>query len=157
MTDLRILAAGLLHVMLSSSVTHNNLQNNNSKTTVLTSEGRIRRIRGKHLLISLGSRGVLWCGSKSVLTASKSSPDDKSRDIIAIDDDIACLHIDAHPLPSNMTSLHTSGAGDAFCAGFISALFDDDSTATSSGPTMSCVDKGLSAAYHHIIKSSSIA
>lgn len=156
--NIRFLASGLLHVMFDPShPSHIFYKSNNANQKYtdnqLTSEGRIRRIHGKHILVSMGSQGILWCGSKYVL---QRDPDIQSQEksnglspLTVIDDEVACIHIPAVNIPAEQL-LHTSGAGDMFCGGLISHLF---SSPRSIGPSAKSIHNGLLAAKNHLIRS----
>ena len=75
----------------------------------VTAEGTPRVVIGKHVIVSLGARGVLWVGpphgSDIIIDAAAQPPS---------------LHIPALPLPPGRAGVvNTSGAGDAFVAGMI--------------------------------------
>ena len=69
--NIQTLASGLLYVMFdpshSSHIFYKMTSNTTRTNNQLTSEGRIRRVHGKHVFVSMGAQGVLWCGSKHVL------------------------------------------------------------------------------------------
>jgi sugar/nucleoside kinase (ribokinase family) len=131
LVDVRILACGLLQLM--------NPKESNSFGPNLTMDGIHRRIKGKHVIVSMGRNGVLWCGPKDVLG--------KDADI-AIDDSIACKHVPAYPLGQHEI-VHTNGAGDAMGAGIIAALLAKDGNVR--GPTLDCIQQGIIAARDHMI------
>ena len=147
-SELRILSCGLLQVMntIEYNPTNNqfNHQNTNNLSKKLTSEGKLRKIRGKHVILSMGSKGILWTGLTSMFG--------NEADII-IDDEMACKHVPARILLQNDIK-HTNGAGDAFCAGFLSELLNNHNDPTIVGPTIKCIENGLDYAYLHIQNSS---
>ena len=152
LTDVRILASSLQLLMVRHAY---NLSRNKN-------EEKVRVVHGKHVIVSLGERGVLWVGPQSSSTSSGHIPTNGSRrdgnDSIG---PAPFLHVPAIPLQvistpsSNLadhdsTTINTSGAGDAFCAGVIYDMcsfipgkelhvFDDDGKSRGKG-----IPKGLS-------------
>jgi hypothetical protein len=152
--SIRILTAGLLHLMIARDKNPMS-QEKRMIENQLTSEGRLRRIQGKHILVSMGEAGVLWCGSKHKLMKD---PDiasyQSSSTLTMIDDEIACLHLPAKAISSDDMQTHhhhSSGAGDSFCAGLISYLFEGRAGRVS-GPSVAGIQQGLLAAHRHITK-----
>lgn len=141
--DIRILACGLLQIMNSSgdgsSINRDKHQHSSTFGPNLTLEGIHRRVKGKHLIVSMGSRGVLWCGPREVLG--------KDADTV-VDEFIACRHVPALIVEKHEIH-HTNGAGDAMGAGIIAALLSADNNIR--GPTLQCVQSGITAARDHLI------
>ena len=130
---------------------------NNSKE----SKSNKKMFLGKHVIVTLGERGVLWCGQKKILNVQKKIDINSSThdfDSIFCGDDITSswLHIPAILLPvstdnSSPYVLNTNGAGDAFCAGLIRAIILLDNHDIENG-----IKLGLLSAYNKIISTSQL-
>ena len=88
---------------------------------------------GRHVLVSVGRRGIVWVTMDSFgFTSSRA--------------------VDAIPLPTHKKAAHTSGAGDAFCSGFLCSLadktIDNNNRLTSVYAAIKC---GIDAAHKHIV------
>ena len=85
-------------------------------------------VTGKHVIVSLGKRGVLWCGPVSaVCGADLASHQAVSDGSLVVDETIfaASVLIPSRPIdPADV--VHTNGAGDALCAGIISECIYQD-------------------------------
>ena len=140
---------------------------------------------GKHVLVTLGQRGVLWCGpgpetgiknsTKNVLNDAmkekatmKESEKEDNHEIIengnktvtydfssifcGNDKTASWLHIPAVPFNVSTDAtfpyvLNTNGAGDAFCAGFIRGILDNNNIEN-------CIKLGLLSSHSKILFSS---
>lgn len=158
LTDIRILACALHHVMKEGSAdTHVLL----AKTTA---EGVYRKVRGKHVIVSMGPNGVIWIGPKSAVTrrrAVNNIPQQRSsNDAVAIDDETSMKIFTAYTLfehkqddsSSNVPKFSTNGAGDSFCAGVIAAMLDSDCDELDT----ECIHSGLASAAKRIIQNATI-
>lgn len=97
--DVRILAHSLFQVLVSESSGHQ--------------QKRKGLLTGKHLLVSLGQRGVLWCCS-----ASQFPPDRRQQAGLVIDEvnNLCSWHLPAVTVDHKDIGT-TNGAGDALLAG----------------------------------------
>jgi len=140
---------------------------------------RKRVVSGKHVIVSLGNRGIMWCGPTMQLTASSAGatagetvtggpvgPSKYMKDgSCVINEATQSATILIPSLAVNPADIvHTNGAGDALCAGFLAeivrkaALVDNvDETSSSGGssssglPDMECIQKGLLSAHHWLV------
>ena len=173
--DVKTLACALRRVMISGVLLHGIRAQQqqqqmltgdamSSARPTMTSEGLPRKIRGKHVIVSMGKAGILWCADKDSVSSSSSSGSGSigrqaSQSFIVVDDTTAVKIFPPAviPLPkgqSVLTSeqalrLNTNGAGDAFCSGIISALFDESCKELDS----TCISTGLEAAANQIARS----
>lgn len=117
----RVLAFALHGMMMASAAGGPKLV-----TAVTTSEGMPRKVRGKHVIVSLGPRGALWCGPKEVVTRPRpgQARDAAARSQATADtvvlDDFTATRVFAAAVPRNV--VNASGAGDTMCAGIIAAM-----------------------------------
>ena len=188
-TDVRILAFALQGLManpgstLSSSSTSSSNSSSNSSSDAtnvkhssrhsrissgsgsgvgpaqITAEGWPRKVRGKHVIVTLGARGALWCGPKEAVLRTR--PGDPRLDprelaevkerIVVLDDATSCRHFPAHPVAPGSV-LNASGAGDTFCAGVISAMYSLDCQELDG----KCIECGLRAASLSVASSSPV-
>lgn len=116
--DIKLLSQSLLSVMLNNS--DKQLGN--------------RRVHGKHLIVSMGAQGVLWCRSNDASMENSN-----------------ITHIEAIPLAYNEKLTHTNGAGDAFLAGVIESLFNKEICPFGTGPNIESIKHGLRKAKMHLI------
>jgi hypothetical protein len=168
--DVRILACALQTLMRSGLSKERRLKGNGI-LPVVTAEGIYRKVKGKHVIVSMGSKGVLWCGPKgSVLrnragrtitshlphsSSSDISQNEESTDIVTviIDDLTAVKLFSSHStlsqtLSSNPIMFSTNGAGDAFCAGVVSEMLESSCDELDT----ECILSGLNAATNKIIQ-----
>lgn len=138
LVDIRVLVTGLYRVLCSGS----------GSGTAIQRKGTVS---GKHILVSLGKRGVLWCGPTYCL-----SPEEKARLIksnqlvISSSDNSMTCYIPTEPIDKSLLK-DTNGAGDNFCAGVIQAIIDESNRMESSStlnsgvliPNLICIEKGL--------------
>eukprot|EP01034_Spumella_vulgaris_P022775 gene22775-28937_t len=151
--DIRILANAIHAVMSSSSGT-------------ASAESAHKVISGKHIVVSLGARGVLWCGPSKLVAGTTSASAKNSGVVIDEQSKRGSVHIPALPL-THGTLLHTNGAGDALCGGIVSEMVtrsnlhtyrSTSSSGTSSTsstsplllPDLDCIKSGLSNAHKWI-------
>lgn len=87
-------------------------------------------VYGKHLLVSLGSKGIVWFGPAD-LVPSQPGPASRPLSEGSFGMHTRWMHFPAAPVSaprgapgvkSSAPMLVTNGAGDAFCGGFISSL-----------------------------------
>ena len=137
-TDVRILATALHQVMSSSLGDSNGL-----------SESKL--VKGKHVLVTMGSRGVLWCGPLDALNAGAAVVVDESGRT-------ATFYLPAISLgPREVTAIiNTNGAGDAFCSGLLSKMMELHRSRREHDhlPNLECVRAGLLNAHHRIVTNS---
>jgi sugar/nucleoside kinase (ribokinase family) len=138
LTSIRILGCALQGLMSSRP-------GEKSTHVASTSEGQIRPFNGKHVLISLGSQGIMHIGpldcfseTDSVLTTTKGKIGTK---------------VYAAPCTKNMgsTRKNSNGAGDSFCAGLLSALISD------TGAFGNAISTGLGAASESLRSQSAVS
>ena len=113
---------------------------------------------GPHILVSLGSRGVLYVGSRTAFSEVEPKlPDELQKGLLDIgiswrlypaikihrSDDIA----------GSAATLITNGAGDAFCGGFISGFLESPPSGNNYNDA---VLRGLEAACNRIRKNSNV-
>ena len=144
LTDIRILAHALLQVMLSKA----------SPKTAL--------ISGKHVLVSLGARGVLWCGpGDHLLGKSRSSYSQRDQPQGLVHNEasnIASWHIPALPVDMRTGgSVVTNGAGDALLGGVLRDMLLRQGSADAAGdgsgalPDLRSIQSGLQHAHEHLL------
>ena len=143
---------------------------------------------GKHILVTLGQRGVLWCGPGPV-TGIENIIENNLSDLIKVNANIkenkeefskernenwtktvnhdfssnfcgsdrttSWFHIPAVPLtvstdPTISYILNTNGAGDAFCAGFIRGILNNNDI-------QNCLKLGLLSSHSKILFSSGMS
>lgn len=152
-TDVRILASALQGIMSAGNPATASTGRPNSKGSILTSEGVARKVRGKHVIVSMGSCGVLWVGPKESVTRSRAAvrhvPTPSNQTIIDIDDRTAARHFHGHVIDSENVG-DACGAGDAFCAGVIGAM----QLSECSELDALCIEKGMDCAHTAIIGNS---
>lgn len=166
MGDIRVLAIALHGLLLGdkpvidSSVNSKQSGSGGNTSGVMhwiTAEGAPRKVRGKHVLVSMGSRGVLWCASKEAVM--KCRPGERldirtleaSHGIVIVDDLIACRQFSAISIPVEKI-VNASGAGDTFCAGIVNAMHSLDCQELDSR----CIESGLRAASISVTSASPI-
>lgn len=88
---------------------------------------------GRHVLVSIGQRGIVWVSS------------DASRRLVS-------RAVDAVPLPENAQINHTSGAGDAFCSGFVYSIGCNTINGDLEAAMMDAINLGLQTSHKHLIK-----
>jgi hypothetical protein len=140
MTDVRILAIALQGLMNGSA--------NSISVRQVTAEGLPHKVMGKHVFVSLGASGMLWCGPRDALVyrragvAPQSTNQADKHAVVIIDDMTACKLV-----PSIMIDqkdvLNSNGAGDAFCAGLVNSLYDSSCSRLDTV----CVEAGMKAAH----------
>lgn len=138
MADLRILAFTLLQVMSGVSFT--------TGDRLHTSEGKPRAVAHKHVIASLGPRGVLWASQADAFRPKNSGLGAASARGLTLSGDglLGCVHIPSEPLPEGAVVV-TNGGGDAFCAGFIGGMLKQ-------GMGVEAVLAGHQAARRHILR-----
>ena len=113
-----------------------------------------RAVVGKHIIVSLGSRGVVWCGPSSLLTLATSADSAYLKDGSAVVNEAtqsATILIPALTVqPGDI--VHTNGAGDAFCAGLLAEIVRKHAAGGSAGlPDIECVRQGLLSAHTWLV------
>ena len=168
-TDLRILAVALQGVMRGSGfINHTDKSADKSPgragekptlASTITNEGLPRKVKGKHVIVSIGHRGLLWCADKSSIllndtpptTSSLQAPDPLSAATEAytpiLNDNTAIKTFPVHTLSHAIKGQPiTNGAGDACVSGIISALLDVHTVRLDTG----CIEEGLRCAAEKI-------
>ena len=186
-SDIRVLCNALYQVMTSSSSSTSGSSNSATKagflgnfmksdakktdstaTAATTSTAAIGSsikhvVTGKHIIVSLGNRGVLWCGPVKQLAPSTGN-NSASQDANCVVNEatqsatllIPALNIKAEDI------VHTNGAGDAFCAGLLAEIVqkyhaskEGDVQVTGAKtlllPDKECIQKGLLSAHHWLV------
>jgi len=106
-----------------------------------------RAIRGKHIIVSLGSRGVMWCGPSALLALPNTSTDSAylkdGAMVVNEATQSATILVPAMAVqPSDI--VHTNGAGDAFCAGLLAEITRKHAAGHATGlPDIECIRHGL--------------
>lgn len=165
-TDVRILATALHQVMSSSSY---------GDSGAGLSDKSSKLVEGKHILVTMGSRGVLWCGPFDALNAATTMQQTDGRGAagaVVVDESgrTATYYVPAVVIDPSKEApvVNTNGAGDAFCSGLLSKMMqlhrsrsehDHDysrrsSSSSSSLPNLECVRAGLLNAHHRIVTNS---
>lgn len=118
-------------------------------------------LSGKHLLVSLGRRGVLWCGPATHLLQSR--PRDRHRataeeegegaGLVVVEAmSMASWYLSALPVEGE---LQANGAGDAFLGGLLSEAVKRKSSGEKGGlrllPDLGCIQQGLLHAHERLI------
>lgn len=157
-SDVRILANAVHSVMCG---TNSSSSGNRAGSSSSNSSGgaAVRSVFGKHVLVSMGARGLLWVGPSKIMSTGSAALNRSSG--IVVDEQMAraSCQLPAVPIPQGQKILHTNGAGDALCGGVISEivtrmnLFDikqrdivKDSKVPSSPPLlpdMDCLVQGM--------------
>jgi hypothetical protein len=117
--DIRTLSIALLRVLYGNS---------RFKLPSPQESASLHLITGKHLIVSLGKRGILWCCPAKALSPedktalNKIFPHNSNNVVISGDDDnpfMTCHIPVVEEIPSFEIKHGTNGAGDALCAGII--------------------------------------
>ena len=149
LVDIRILTHSLFQVLTSPLSNNNNNNNNNNKN---------RAISGKHIIVSMGSRGVLWCtSSQHSNNINNNNNNNRVTDDI---NNISSWHFPAVPVNNNNSNIVTNGAGDAFFAGVLHAICDKNNNNSSNNnnnnnnlPDEDCIRRGLLSAHEKLVNS----
>jgi hypothetical protein len=162
--DVKILASALQQLMATGGAKGGAVSGRKgSEWLVDTAEGQARPVVGKHVVVSMGARGVLWCGPGATRDTGgvKSSPLGGGK-ADGLDGPADWAHLPAVPVERGVTVTSTNGAGDAFSAGFlhniVSRATDDDGAALnpkSGGICRDSIQAGLVSAYEAIKKNAS--
>lgn len=169
--DVRVLLSALYQVMHGSgsspvSVTPRSgflsgmLKNDTApvKTTrepvTAVSRGSDRAVLGKHIIVSLGSRGIMWCGPSALLTLPSSADSAYLKDgsmVVNEATQSATVLIPALAVqPGDI--VHTNGAGDAFCAGLLAEIARKHAAGGNAGlPDVECIRQGLLSAHTWLV------
>jgi fructose-1-phosphate kinase PfkB-like protein len=145
LTDVRVLAIALLGQMRGSS--------NIAAVRMVTGEGLPHKVMGKHVFVSLGAQGMLWSGPREALLHVRAgqkiaAPTNSKYAVVIVDDLTACKLVPSVPIdPKDI--INSNGAGDAFCAGLINALYNGDSSCTRLDTL--CVEAGMAAAHRALM------
>jgi hypothetical protein len=139
-----------------------------SSSCVTSREGNISSaVLGKHVLVSMGNRGVLWCTSSSGTPETGRTYGSCNTHYMQCNGrTYSATHMPAVPLNVVSTDVFdTNGAGDAFCAGFVHHLLsvqnrDRDNSGGlggtglgSAGHMIRSVEAGLRTAHSKILSS----
>ena len=169
-TDLRILAVALQGVMRGSGLINHTVKPTDKATdrsgekstlaTSMTNEGLPRKVKGKHVIVSIGHRGLLWCADKSSILVNNTLPTTPSSShtpeplratteayTSILNDNTAIKIFPVHTLSHAIKGQPiTNGAGDACVSGIISALLDVQTVKLDTG----CIEEGLRCAAEKI-------
>lgn len=131
LSDLRLLAGGLLSVM------------NSQKDSPVALQGKQgRRVIGKHVIVSMGNLGVLWVGPTHVIGNDAD---------VNLTDAISSRYIPSSRIPREAL-VNTSGAGDTFCAGLINSLLPGQGT----GPTLQSIIAAMKCAEQSLMSQTAV-
>jgi hypothetical protein len=118
-------------------------------------------VSGKHIIVSLGSRGLVWCGPTKQLTAvpaGAATPKYLKDGCCVVNEATQSATIVIPSMVVNPADIvHTNGAGDALCAGLLAEIVRKynastaDSGVAAALPDMECVQKGLFSAHHWLV------
>lgn len=156
-TDLRILANALYQVLINS-------RPKGFGSASIDWKEKYGLIHRKHLIVSLGSRGILWVGPTEIIRKKEEPLLGLIESFIENEDgSSAVCHLRAHEIApvakaaesSTEVIWHTNGAGDAFCAGVIARMIHKHNVSASYQlPDYECIICGLDNARGHIEASS---
>jgi pseudouridine-5'-phosphate glycosidase/pseudouridine kinase len=153
--DVRVLTRALYQQMLSSD-------SDNSRAVPGSPP---RAVSGKHIIVSMGARGLIWCGPRHIICgaghiAGRSALDgnDDLLQNVVVDEDSnsAMCSMAVVPIDSSLIK-HTNGAGDSFVAGVLAEILAQRRVYVSSGdreaslPNAQCIRAGLIAAHRRLI------
>lgn len=122
-----------------------------------------RAVASKHIIVSLGSRGVLWCDPAKQLTTPPSAASGISAAYLkdgscVVNEATQSATIFVPAVAVNAADIvHTNGAGDALCAGLLAEIVRKRNAALEAKeavpplPDMECVQKGLLSAHHWLV------
>jgi pseudouridine-5'-phosphate glycosidase/pseudouridine kinase len=151
LVDIRVLVTALYRVLCSGSGGGN--------------PGVVKKgaVSGKHILVSLGKRGVLWCGPTYCLSAEEKSRLTKSNQLVisGSDNSMTC-YVPTESIDKSLLK-DTNGAGDNFCAGVVQSIIDQNNRSEQSGtlnsgilvPNLYCIEKGLQRSREWLLRFSS--
>lgn len=132
------------------------LNNGQNTAAPVTANNSRRAVTGKHILVSLGSRGVVWCGPSKLLSAvpvDAGSVKDRSL-VVNEATQSATVYIPAVAVDAAAIA-HTNGAGDALCAGLLAEIVRKHASAnqgtTAGFPDLECVQNGLLNAHRWLV------
>jgi hypothetical protein len=139
-SDIRILATALLRVLYGN-------QSKQSKKLSETSSSP-SLVQGKHLFISMGKRGMLWCCPARYLSLedktglNKLLPNNSGGNVVISGDEgfpLMTAYIPVEVIQEQEIGYSANGAGDAFCAGVMFGILQstgllNQSTSTVSSP-----------------------
>lgn len=123
--DIRIMGSALLSYMIHTD------------SHVKSPSPASNRVRGKHVLVSMGKLGIMWFGPKEMIG--------KQADVY-FDNFISCKLIPPTQTSNPLKIVNTSGAGDSFCAGVIHGLMPG----VGHGPNIDAIYMGLRYAAHSL-------
>lgn len=127
-----------------------------------TAAGHQRAVSGKHIIVSMGGRGLLWCGpAKHLSAAAATVPSLKESGACVVNEATQSATVFVPAMSVNAADIvHTNGAGDALCAGLLAEIIRKASvgaTASADGashlplPDMDSIQKGLLSAHHWLV------
>ena len=172
-TDIKILAVALQGVMRGSGLINHTDHKSTDKAadrsgekptlaSSMTNEGLPRKVKGKHVIVSTGHRGLLWCADKSSILTNNTLPTTSSSSSLhepeplgaaveayttILNDNTAIKIFPVHTLSHALKGQPiTNGAGDACVSGIISALLDVHTVRLDTG----CIEEGLRCAAEKI-------
>lgn len=143
-----------------------------SATAAAYAQSNARRaVSGKHIIVSLGARGLMWCGPARHLTATPApgasttpapAPAYLKDGSCVVNEATQSATIFIPALAVNPADIvHTNGAGDALCAGLLAEIVrkaeaavegtGEVSTPAVLLPDMECIQKGLLSAHHWLV------
>jgi sugar/nucleoside kinase (ribokinase family) len=159
--DIRILARSVYQQLLGEEDGYETSSSSSSSSASSLSAKSV--VLGKHLLVSMGSRGVLWCGPRAMLLDTENSSisnvvsSASLLENISIENNgsvmgrLSTVRID--PTASKIVS--TNGAGDAFCGGLLADIVLNGGKEGGGGfPRERSLRNGLLVAHHRIINGS---
>ena len=137
---------------------------------LISAEGVPRKILGKHVVVSLGARGVLWCGPKEAImlrrpgsvivdstmsskTYNTSGHGHGHGPATILIDDYTGIKIFSPVAIDPALIVNSSGAGDALFAGIVHAMMATNCSQLDS----ECIDAGLLAATKALTNTASVA
>ena len=147
--DLRVLAQALVEVMVGASQAQGGASGQQQQQQpTRTAEGKVRAVSHKHVLASLGPRGVLWAAQAEAFRGLPLNARGPGTPTVALsaDGSVGFLHLPAEPLPEGLGAANTNGCGDAFCAGLVAAMLGGE------GLGLAAVARGQAAARAQLLR-----
>jgi hypothetical protein len=86
LVDVRMLASGLLHVMMTPPTKYHHSHESHSSSNSSTRGGSGRSVVGKHVIVTLGDQGLLWVSSSGEVMGWDGKARSVAKDVVELDD-----------------------------------------------------------------------